>query len=651
MPLIKKKETYLAKDIQILEGLEAVRKRPSMYIGDVGTRGLHHLIQEVIDNAIDEASAGYCDTITVVIHANNAISITDNGRGIPVDIHPIKKKSALELVFTVLHAGGKFDKKNYKISGGLHGVGLCCVCATSEYLRVRVYRGGKIYEQSYSCGKPLTAVEVKGNTNKRGTTIYFEADPTIFSSTPINYRYEYIADRLQELVYLNTQIKISLEDLRSDQHQKKVFFSEKGLVDFLYKIEKGKEQLLDKPIIYNEKKEDVAIDFAFTYNTSHKHTLYSYVNNIRTLEGGTHVTGFFRGLNKSLRKYGEKIGLLQSDKIKVPLISEDFKEGISGILSTKVMEPQFEGQTKTKLGNSHVAKIVSQLVVELLDNHWEEYPEQARDVISKIILAAQARQAARKAKEVITRKGVLSSIHLPGKLVDCREKNPSLSELFLLEGRGATGSAKLARNEKTQALYSMRGKITNSERASEYQLLSNEELSNILRVLGVRFTLQGEKVDLTGLRYHKIIVMTDADVDGSHIQTLLLTFFFRYLPGIIANGYLYIATPPLYFIKESAKKEHYAWSKQEKDLVVKKLEEEHKKNWTIQRFKGLGQMNPSQLSETTMSSATRKLKQVGSENIDSPEIDNIFSLLMGKDVASRRIFIEKNAYRAVDIDT
>jgi DNA gyrase subunit B len=646
----KKKSNYSADNIQVLEGLEAVRKRPSMYIGDTGVKGLHHLIWEVVDNSIDEALAGHCDKIDVVINTDNSISVTDNGRGIPTDYHSKEKRSALEVVMTVLHAGGKFDKDTYKVSGGLHGVGVSCVNALSSHLKVTVHRQGKLFEQEYNIGHPLYPVREIGTTDRTGTTVEFLPDASIFTVT--EYKYETVATRLRELSFLNRGILITLTDMRTpDEDGNPVtveFFSEGGLKEFVEYLDSTREKLIPEAIYMEGDKGGVPVQVAMHYNTSYSENVFSYVNNINTIEGGTHVSGFRAALTRTLKNYAEKSGML--DKLKIDISGDDFREGLTAVISVKVAEPQFEGQTKTKLGNSDVAGAVSTCVSEILNTYLEEHPREARAIVAKVILAAQARHAARKAREMVQRKSVLTGSGLPGKLADCSDSNPEACELYLVEGDSAGGSAKQGRNRSFQAILPLRGKILNVEKAQEYKIYENEEIKNIITALGVTFgTAEGEKaLNMDKLRYHKIIIMTDADIDGSHIRTLILTFFFRYMKDLIDKGYLYIALPPLYLVKKG-KEERYCWSEEEREKAIKEIAKDGKEDSVnIQRYKGLGEMNPEQLWTTTMDPSTRSLKLV---SIDSAaEADHLFSMLMGDEVAPRREFIEKNAkYARVDV--
>jgi DNA gyrase subunit B len=640
---------YSASNIQVLEGLEAVRKRPAMYIGDIGTKGLHHLVWEVVDNSIDEALAGYCDTIVVTINEDNSVTVDDNGRGIPTDMHEKEKRSALEVVMTVLHAGGKFDKNTYKVSGGLHGVGVSCVNALSETLIATVYREGKIFEQEYERGNPKYSVRVVGDSERTGTTIYFKPDKQIF--TVSEYNYETVASRLRELAFLNPLIRINLKDLREKDEKGDArndsFYSEGGLREFVNYIDSTREALIPEPIYVENDKSEIPVQVAMRYNTSFSENLVSYVNNINTHEGGTHVAGFRRALTRTLKAYADKSGLLE--KAKIEISGDDFREGLTAVISVKVAEPQFEGQTKTKLGNSDVMGAVDQAVSEVLQNYLEEHPREAKLIVNKVILAAQARHAARKAREMVQRKNVLSGTGLPGKLADCSSTDPSISELYLVEGDSAGGSAKQGRDRNFQAILPLRGKILNVEKAQEHKIYENEEIKNMITALGVSFgTIDDDKaLNLTKLRYHKVIIMTDADVDGSHIRTLILTFFFRYMKDLIENGYVYIALPPLYLVKKG-KEERYCWTEEERDAIIKQIAGGKEDSVNIQRYKGLGEMNPEQLWSTTMDPARRSLKLVSIES--AAEADHLFSMLMGDEVAPRREFIEKNAkYARIDI--
>jgi len=640
---------YSASNIQVLEGLEAVRKRPAMYIGDVSTKGLHHLIWEVVDNSIDEALAGYCDEIRVTINTDNSVLVEDNGRGIPTDMHEKEKRSALEVVMTVLHAGGKFDKNTYKVSGGLHGVGVSCVNALSEVLKATVYRDGKIWEQEYHRGIPQYSVRVAGDSQRRGTTVQFLPDKQIF--TVSEYNYETVASRLRELSFLNPGIAIHLTDLREldekgDARTDK-FLSVGGLREFVEYIDSTREKLIAEPIYIENNKGDIPIQIALNYNTSFSENLVSYVNNINTHEGGTHVAGFRRALTRTLKTYADKSGLL--DKVKIEISGEDFREGLTAVISVKVAEPQFEGQTKTKLGNSEAMGTVDQAVGEVLQYYLEEHPREAKLIVNKVILAAQARHAARKAREMVQRKNVLSGTGLPGKLADCSSTDPGICELYLVEGDSAGGSAKQGRDRTFQAILPLRGKILNVEKAQEHRIYENEEIKNMITALGVSFGTQEDDkaLNMVKLRYHKVIIMTDADVDGSHIRTLILTFFFRYMRGLIENGYVYIAQPPLYQVKKG-KVEKYCWTEEERIAIVKELGEGKDDSVGVQRYKGLGEMNPEQLWTTTMDPSKRTLKQVSIES--AAEADHLFSMLMGDEVAPRREFIEKNAkYARIDV--
>ena len=640
---------YSASNIQVLEGLEAVRKRPAMYIGDIGIRGLHHLVWEVVDNSVDEALGGYCDEINVTILEDNSIRVEDNGRGIPTGIMEKEKRSALEVVMTVLHAGGKFDKNTYKVSGGLHGVGVSCVNALSEMLLVTVYREGKVFQQEYERGNPKYPVKIVGESQKRGTTVHFLPDKQIFQAS--DYNYETIATRLRELSFLNPRIKINLTDLREKDEQgnprRDEFYSEGGLREFVSYIDATREKLIQEPIYIENDRGEIPIQVAMSYNTSFSENLVSYVNNINTHEGGTHVAGFRRALTRTLKNYADKSGLLE--KAKIEISGDDFREGLTSVISVKVAEPQFEGQTKTKLGNSDVMGAVDQAVGEVLQYYLEEHPREAKLIINKVILAAQARHAARKAREMVQRKNVLSGTGLPGKLADCSSTDPSICELYLVEGDSAGGSAKQGRDRNFQAILPLRGKILNVEKAQEHRIYDNEEIKNMITALGVSFgTPEDEKaLNMSKLRYHKVIIMTDADVDGSHIRTLILTFFFRYMRDLIESGYVYIALPPLYLVKKG-REERYCWTEDERDIIVKELSGGKEDSVGLQRYKGLGEMNPEQLWSTTMDPSRRSLKQVSIES--AAEADHLFSMLMGDEVAPRREFIEKNAkYARVDI--
>ena len=646
----KKQANYSASNITVLEGLEAVRKRPAMYIGDVGVKGLHHLIWEVVDNSIDEALAGYCDTIKVTVNEDNSITVEDNGRGIPTDMHPKEKRSALEVVMTVLHAGGKFDKDTYKVSGGLHGVGVSCVNALSSVLHTTVYREGQIFEQEYHRGIPQYPVRVIGKSERTGTTQHFKPDEEVFTITT-EYNYETIASRLRELAFLNPGITIFLTDVREKDEQGEFrndkFLSVGGLREFVEYIDSTREKLIPSPIYIENDKGDIPIQVALSYNTSYSENLVSYVNNINTHEGGTHVAGFRRALTRTLKAYADKSGALE--KVKIEINGEDFREGLTAVISVKVAEPQFEGQTKTKLGNSEAMGQVDQAVGEVLHSFLEEHPREAKLIVSKVILAAQARHAARKAREMVQRKNVLSGTGLPGKLADCSSTDPSICELYLVEGDSAGGSAKQGRDRNFQAILPLRGKILNVEKAQEHRIYDNEEIKNMITALGVSFGVADDSkaLNMTKLRYHKVIIMTDADVDGSHIRTLILTFFFRYMKALIENGYIYIAQPPLYLVKKG-KQERYCWTEEERDAIVQELADGKEDSVNIQRYKGLGEMNPEQLWTTTMDPSKRTLKQVSIES--AAEADHLFSMLMGDEVAPRRDFIEKNArYARVDV--
>jgi DNA gyrase subunit B len=644
------KDEYSAGNIQVLEGLEAVRKRPAMYIGDVSSKGLHHLVWEVVDNSIDEALAGHCDTINVEIHEDNSILVRDNGRGIPIDMHKKEKKSALEVVMTVLHAGGKFDKDTYKVSGGLHGVGVSCVNALSKDLKVNVHKGGKIYQQEYKIGIPQYDVKVVGDTKENGTVVHFTPDDSIFIVT--NYTYETIATRLRELSFLNAGIKLTLKDFRDKngdgEYLEQEFLSKGGLAEFVEYLDSAREKLIPEPIYFDSEKGEIPVQVALSYNTSFSENVVSYVNNINTIEGGTHISGFRRALTRTLKSYADKSG--QLDKVKIEISGDDFREGLTAVVSIKVQEPQFEGQTKTKLGNSEAMGAVDTSVSEMLQEYLEEHPKEARQIVSKVILAATARHAARKAREMVQRKNVLSGTGLPGKLADCSDSDPAVCELYLVEGDSAGGSAKQGRNRAFQAILPLRGKILNVEKAMEHKIYENEEIKNIITALGVSFgTEEDEKaLNTAKLRYHKIIIMTDADIDGSHIRTLILTFFFRYMRELVENGYLYIALPPLYLLKKG-KDERYCWDDDHRDVTIKDMAKDGKiESVNIQRYKGLGEMNPEQLWSTTMDPDTRSLKLVTIES--AAEADHLFSMLMGDEVAPRREFIEKNAkYANVDV--
>ena len=641
--------SYSAENIQVLEGLEAVRKRPAMYIGDISSKGLHHLVYEVVDNSIDEALAGYCDHIEVTINEDNSITVQDNGRGIPVDYHEKEKKSALEVVMTVLHAGGKFDKGSYKVSGGLHGVGVSCVNALSTHMTTQVFRNGKIYQQEYSCGHPLYSVKEVGTTDITGTRQQFWPDNTIFTETV--YNYDILATRMRELAYLNAGIKISLTDLRVKDEEgnakKEIFYSEEGLKEFVRYVDSSREHFMNDVIYINTEKQGTPVEVAIMYNTSYNENVHSYVNNINTIEGGTHLAGFRRALTRTLKKYAEDNKMLE--KAKVEIAGDDFREGLTAVISIKVAEPQFEGQTKTKLGNNEVMGAVDQAVGEALTYYLEEHPKEAKLIVDKVILAAQARIAARKARESVQRKSPMSGGGMPGKLADCSSKDPEECELFLVEGDSAGGSAKQGRNRAFQAILPLRGKILNVEKAMWHKAFESDEVNNIIQALGIRFGVDGEdskEANIDKLRYKKIIIMTDADVDGSHIDTLIMTLFFRYFPQVIQQGCLYIATPPLYLCTKGKAKE-YCWTDQQRQKFIDTYGGGSENAVHTQRYKGLGEMNPEQLWETTMNPENRMLKQVHLEN--AAEADYIFSMLMGEDVGPRRDFIEKNAtYANID---
>ncbi|MDI9879503.1 DNA topoisomerase (ATP-hydrolyzing) subunit B [Flectobacillus longus] len=646
---IDNKANYGADNIQVLEGLEAVRKRPSMYIGDTGIKGLHHLIWEVVDNSIDEALAGHCDTIKVTINVDNSITVEDNGRGIPTGMHSKEKKSALEVVMTVLHAGGKFDKDTYKVSGGLHGVGVSCVNALSTDLKVTVYREGKIFQQEYKIGVPQYPVKEVGIADRTGTTVHFKPDDTIFTVT--EYKYETVANRLRELSFLNAGIKVYLTDLRDlDENgapKSDEFFSEGGLREFVTYLDSTRERLIAEPIYMEGDKNGVPVQVAMMYNTSYSENVVSYVNNINTIEGGTHVAGFRGALTRTLKNYADKSGAL--DKLKIDIAGDDFREGLTAVISVKVAEPQFEGQTKTKLGNGEVSGAVSAAMSDMLETWLEEHPKEARQIVAKVILAAQARHAARKAREMVQRKTVLGGNSLPGKLADCSDSDPATCELYLVEGDSAGGTAKQGRNRAFQAILPLRGKILNVEKAQEYKIYENDEIKNMITALGVSFGKDGDEraLNIEKLRYHKIIIMTDADVDGSHIRTLILTFFFRYMKDLVDNGYIYIAQPPLYLVKKG-QQSRYCWTEPQRDIAIRELGGDKESSVGVQRYKGLGEMNAEQLWETTMNPDTRTLKQVTIES--AAEADHLFSMLMGDEVAPRREFIEKNAkYAKVDV--
>ena len=639
---------YSADSIQVLEGLEAVRKRPAMYIGDISEKGLHHLVYEVVDNSIDEALAGFCSQIDVVINEDNSITVTDDGRGIPVGIHEKEGKSALEVVLTVLHAGGKFDKGTYKVSGGLHGVGVSCVNALSTYLKAEVRREGKIHMQEFSCGKPLHDVEVVGTADTTGTTISFKPDGSIF--TVLEYKYEILATRLRELAFLNAGISLTLTDKRvikeDGSFKSELFRSEEGLKEFVRYVDRSKESLIPDVIHIVTEKQGIPVEVAMTYNTSFNESVFSYVNDINTIEGGTHLAGFRRGLTRTLKKYAEDSKLLE--KAKVEIQGDDFREGLTAVISIKVAEPQFEGQTKTKLGNSEVTGAVDQAIGEALGYYLEEHPKEAKIIVDKVVLAAQARQAARKARELVQRKSPMTGGGLPGKLADCSSKDAAICELFLVEGDSAGGTAKQGRDRVFQAILPLRGKILNVEKAMDHKVFESEEIQNIFRAMGVTIGTEEDpkELNLSKLRYHKVIIMTDADVDGSHIATLILTFFFRRMRSLIENGYVYLATPPLYLCK-NGKVEEYCWTEQQRQAFIDKYGGGNENQIHTQRYKGLGEMNDHQLWDTTMNPENRTLKQI---TIDSAaEADQIFAMLMGEEVGPRREFIEENAtYANID---
>ena len=646
---------YSADNIQSLEGMEHVRMRPSMYIGDVGVRGLHHLVYEVVDNSIDEALAGYCDTISVIINSDNSVTVEDNGRGIPVDIHKKEGVSALEVVMTKIGAGGKFDKGSYKVSGGLHGVGVSVVNALSTHLTATVYRDGKIWEQEYERGVALYQVKEKGATDKRGTKVTFLPDTEIFQQT-IEFSYDILANRMRELAFLNKGIRITLTDLRNKNEKgepiSQIFYSEKGLEEFIQYLDGNRTPIIKKIIAMEGEKNDIPVEVAMIYNDSFNENLHSYVNNINTHEGGTHLQGFRMGLTRTLKNYADKSGLLEKaskdKKNPLEISGDDFREGLTAIISVKVAEPQFEGQTKTKLGNREVTAAVSQAVSDMLESYLEENPEDAKTIVNKVILAAQARLAAKKAREAVQRKSPMGGAGLPNKLADCQDRNPANCELFLVEGDSAGGTAKQGRDQKFQAILPLRGKILNVEKAMQHRVFDNEEIKNIYTALGVTIGTEEDSkaLNISKLRYHKVIIMSDADVDGSHIATLILTFFFRYMRELIEEGHVYIATPPLYLLKQG-KKEQYAWSDEERDTLTKEFYEQAQTKVTVQRYKGLGEMNAEQLADTTMDPKHRTLRQVNIEN--AVEADRIFSMLMGDDVPPRREFIEKNAkYANID---
>jgi DNA gyrase subunit B len=646
----ERRDNYSADNIQVLEGLEAVRKRPAMYIGDVGSRGLHHLVYEVVDNSIDEALAGYCNSIQVLINADNSVTVKDNGRGIPTAMHTKEKKSALEVVMTVLHAGGKFDKDTYKVSGGLHGVGVSCVNALSIEFKATVRREGKVFQQEYSIGKPLYDVKVVGESNETGTEVTFKPDATIFEAT--EYNFDIIAARMRELAFLNKGITITLSDLRDldDEGVAAVttYHSEGGLREFAQYLDRNREALISDVIYFEGERENIPVEVALTYNTSYTENIQAYVNNINTHEGGTHLSGFRRGLTNTLKKYATDSGILAREKIEID--GDDFREGLTAVVSVKVQEPQFEGQTKTKLGNREVTAPVSQAVSEMLSAYLEEHPAEAKLIVEKVILAAKARHAARKAREMVQRKSILMGSGLPGKLADCSEKDPAACEIYFVEGDSAGGTAKQGRDRHFQAIMPLRGKILNVEKAMQHKIFENEEIKNMYTALGVRIGTEEDSkaLNLEKLRYHKIIIMCDADVDGSHIETLILTFFFRFMKVLIENGYIYIATPPLYQVKKGGKSD-YAWNEDQRDKLIHDLKGGgSESSVNVQRYKGLGEMNAEQLWETTMNPESRTLRQVTIDN--AAECDQIFSMLMGDDVPPRREFIEKNAkYAKIDV--
>ena len=645
----KPNEEYSASNITVLEGLDAVRKRPSMYIGDVGVRGLHHLVYEVVDNSIDEALAGHASTINVTINEDNSITVLDDGRGIPVDMHEKEKKSALEVVMTVLHAGGKFDKGSYKVSGGLHGVGVSCVNALSKDLKVTVYRKGKVYEQEYKIGVPQNPVKEVGTTDKTGTEVWFLPDDTIFSVA--EYNFETLSNRLRELSFLNKGITLTLTDRRETDEEGNFvnakYYSDRGLAEFVEHIDGGREKLIPEAIFIEGEKNGIPVEIAMQYNTSFSENLHSYVNNINTREGGTHLAGFRSGLTRTLKRYADESGMLS--KLKFDIAGDDFREGLTAVISVKVMEPQFEGQTKTKLGNPEVRGAVDQGVGEMLSNFLEENPKEAKIIVDKVILAAQARHAARKAREMVQRKNVLSGSGLPGKLADCSSRDPLVCELFLVEGDSEGGTAKQGRDRMFQAILPLRGKILNVEKAMQHKIFDNEEIKNIYTALGVVVGTEEDSkaLNITKLRYHKVVIMCDADVDGSHISTLILTFFFRYMKELIDLGYIYIAAPPLYLVKKGTT-QRYAWNDDQRDQFINEMKGAGKETSVgIQRYKGLGEMNAEQLWSTTMNPENRTLRQVTIEN--AADADHTFSMLMGDEVPPRRAFIEKNAkYAKID---
>lgn len=645
------RSNYSADNIQVLEGLEAVRKRPSMYIGDTGVKGLHHLVYEVVDNSIDEALAGYCDTINVTIHQGNSVTVKDNGRGIPTGINTKEQKSALEIVMTVLHAGGKFDKDTYKVSGGLHGVGVSCVNALSTHVKTVVHREGKIFTQEYERGKPMFDVKTIGESDLTGTIQTFQPDPEIFTTT-LEYKFETLATRLRELAFLNKGIRLTLTDERQTNDDgsfvSEEYFSEGGLKEFVKYLDGTRVAIIPEPIYVEGIKQGVPVELALQYNDTYSENVHSYVNNINTIEGGTHVAGFRMGLTRTLKAYADKEGLLKN--VKVDVTGDDFREGLTAVISVKVQEPQFEGQTKTKLGNSEVSGAVNVAVGEILGNYLEENPKEARMIVQKVILAATARAAARKAREMVQRKSVMSGSGLPGKLADCANSDPTLCEIYLVEGDSAGGTAKQGRDREFQAILPLRGKILNVEKAMEHKIYENEEIKNMFTGLGVSIGTpeDAKALNITKLRYHKIVIMTDADVDGSHITTLILTFFFRYMKELIEYGYIYVASPPLYLVKKG-KEQEYCWNDEQRDVAIQRLKGAGKEDSVhVQRYKGLGEMNAEQLWETTMNPMNRTLKKVSIDN--AAECDHTFSMLMGDEVAPRREFIEKNA-RYARIDT
>ena len=643
------KSNYDADNIQVLEGLEAVRKRPAMYIGDIGPKGLHHWVYEVVDNSIDEALAGYAKNIAVFINPDNSITVTDDGRGIPTGIHAKEQRSALEVVMTVLHAGGKFDKDTYKVSGGLHGVGVSCVNALSILLTATVYRDGQIFQQEYSCGKPLYDVKVIGETDKRGTAIQFKPDDSIFYNT--EYNFDTLSNRLRELCFLNKGIRLQITDLRVVEDAEPrfaEFYSEEGLKEFIKYLDSTREKIIPEPIYAEGEKQGIPIEIAFQYNSGYSENLHSYVNNINTIEGGTHVAGFRRGLTRTLKAYADKEGLLKN--LKFEISGDDFREGLTGVISVKVQEPQFEGQTKTKLGNNEVMGAVDICVGEMLGNYLEENPKDAKTIVNKVILAATARHAARKAREMVQRKGAMSGMGLPGKLSDCSSTDPAKCEIYLVEGDSAGGTAKQGRDRVFQAIMPLRGKILNVEKAMEHKIYENEEIRNMFTALGVKIGTEtdNKELNIEKLRYHKVIIMTDADVDGSHIRTLILTLFYRYMKKLVESGYVYIATPPLYLVKKGTTS-RYCWTEEQRAQAVLDIAKgANPDTVNVQRYKGLGEMNFEQLWETTMDPARRTLKKVTLDN--AAEADHTFSMLMGDEVPPRREFIEKNAkYAKIDI--